>query len=143
MSVNRSKERISWNYPASLQNVEQVCSDIARFLTNYSLSAEDRFAINLLLRESLNNAVIHGCGGNPQLSFSCTVTVSPREGLIVVTDEGLGFNWRKSMNEMPSLYAESGRGLFIYTTYADSIVYNETGNCVTLTRIFNRGEKNG
>jgi serine/threonine-protein kinase RsbW len=143
MTSNQLRKQISWEYPASLSNVEQVCSDCAQFLMGFSLSQKDRFAIHLLLRESINNAVIHGCQHNPLLLFTCKLTLSDHEATIEVHDEGKGFDWRSERNTSPNISSESGRGLYIYSIYADTVEYNEAGNCVMLTRIFNRGEKNG
>jgi serine/threonine-protein kinase RsbW len=140
MSSNQTRRQFSWTYPATLCSVEMVCAHLSQIMVEFSLAKKDQFAMNLLLREALNNAVIHGCRENPLLSFMCNLTITSQTGKIEVTDEGAGFDWRKSNKAPPRAQSESRRGLFIYSNYADSIEYNATGNCVTLTRIFNRGE---
>ena len=134
---------MDWKYPARLKNVEQVCSAALQALEKHALRKEDRFAVELLLREALNNAVIHGCHQNPRLSFSCRLLISDRQVIIEVSDEGPGFDWRRKSGVSPDHSAESGRGLPIYALYAQSTKFNDAGNCVTLTRIFNRGEQHG
>jgi serine/threonine-protein kinase RsbW len=141
MNSSESNDQLSWKYPATLKNVEQVCSAAAQTLEKYSLHKKDLFAIELLLREALNNAVLHGCHQNSLLSFSCRLMISDRELIIEVTDEGTGFNWRGKLEAQPANSDESGRGLSIYAIYANSIKFNESGNCVTLKKIFNQGEK--
>jgi anti-sigma regulatory factor (Ser/Thr protein kinase) len=117
--------------------MEQVCAAIAQELEKSPLQPKDRFAAELLAREALNNAVMHGCHENPQLCFACRLTLSDQEMIIEVSDEGGGFDWRKKMVHTPTCSGESGRGLCIYALYANLITYNDAGNCVTLTRVFN------
>jgi anti-sigma regulatory factor (Ser/Thr protein kinase) len=140
MNSSQKGDQLSWNYPATIKNVEQVCSAVTQILKKYSLHKKDRFAIELLLREALNNAVLHGCDQNPLLSFSCQLKMSVQKAVIEVSNEGVGFDWRGKLESLPSNVKESGRGLSIYAIYADSINFNEAGNCVSLTRIFNKGE---
>jgi anti-sigma regulatory factor (Ser/Thr protein kinase) len=141
MNLSESKFQLSWKYPATLDNVERVCSAAAQSLKKYSFHKKDLFAAELLLREALNNAVLHGCDQNPLLFFSCRLMISGRELIIKVADEGPGFDWRGKLKVQPAHSDESGRGLSIYAIYANSIEFNESGNCVTLTQIFNQGEK--
>lgn len=141
MSISEPKCRWSWKYPASLENVEQVCSAAALSLGKLSFHKKDLFVAELLLREALNNAVLHGCHQNPLQFFSCRLTISGRELIIEVSDEGAGFDWHRKLKDQPANSDESGRGLSIYAVYANSIKFNESGNCVTLTQILNQGEK--
>jgi serine/threonine-protein kinase RsbW len=136
MNKSESKTRLSWKYPATIKNVERVCSAAALASKKFPLRKQDWFATELLLREALNNAVVHGCRNDPSLSFSCRLTISDQKIIIEVSDEGTGFDWRRKSEFQPANSDESGRGLSIYAIYANSIKFNESGNCVTLTQIF-------
>jgi anti-sigma regulatory factor (Ser/Thr protein kinase) len=92
MSSSEMCDEFSWTYPATIKNVEQVCSALTRILKEYPLGKKDRFATELLLREALNNAVLHGCDQNPLLSFSCHLMISDQEATIEVSNEGEGFD---------------------------------------------------
>jgi serine/threonine-protein kinase RsbW len=140
MSSPASGNQFNWKYPATLENVERVCLAARQVLDESSLHKKDRFALELLLREALNNAVIHGCDHNPSLSFSCQLELTDRQVIIEVADDGPGFDWRRRPEAPPDNLAESGRGLSIYALYTNLIKFNPAGNCVTLTRIFNPGE---
>ena len=135
------RRQFDWKFPATLNNVEQVCSGALKVLEKYSLHKKDQFAVELLLREAINNAFMHGCHRDPLLFFSCSLVISEKEVIIAVSDEGTGFDWRRKPESLPKSSCESGRGLCIYSIYANSIIYNDRGNCVTLTRIFNQGDK--
>jgi serine/threonine-protein kinase RsbW len=141
MSTSALKNQFCWKYPATLKNLEQVCASVVQVLEKYDLHHKDRFAIELLLREALNNAVLHGCHQNPHLFFSCSLTISAPTVTIEVCDEGNGFDWRRLTTSTPMNSKISGRGLYIYTIYASTIRFNDSGNCVTMTRICTQGEK--
>ncbi len=136
MTSKENADRLSWTYPATLNYVEQVCLAATTLFEKHMLSKRDRFAIELLLREAVNNAVIHGCSENAQMHFTCQLEISDQKAIIEVADEGPGFNWRKKSQASPSDLEVSGRGLTIFEFYANSIKYNDAGNCVTLTRRF-------
>ena len=142
MNPSTSINQWIWKYPASLENIEQVCSNALQALDEYSLQIKDLFSFELLLRESLNNAVIHGCHENPLLSFSCRLMISEQGLIIEVSDEGPGFDWHGKVEARPASFDEMGRGLLIYDLYANSVRFNESGNCVTLKINFDQGDKN-
>ena len=121
-------------HPAALANVELICAEIDHLTRGMKLETKDSFAIHILVREALNNAVFHGCQEDEHLTFTCDFAVTPTEVRIMVVDEGPGFNWRVEREKTPDISAESGRGLALYAIYADTIQFNEAGNCVTLTR---------
>jgi serine/threonine-protein kinase RsbW len=135
-------QKTQWEFPATLDNVGRVCTAAGAILDQVPLQKKDRFAAELLLREALNNAVLHGCNEDPLLSFSCALTISDEEMVIEVTDQGAGFDWRSELQTLPGILRETGRGLPIYRAYAHSTIFNEAGNCVTLTRILNKKIKN-
>jgi serine/threonine-protein kinase RsbW len=144
--ISECKTKLSWKLPAVLANVDQVCCAAVQAFSQYSVQQKDRFATELLLREALNNAVLHGCQENSLLSFSCSLTISEWGVIIEVSDEGTGFDWHKEPAVPPDdaddiFLNETGRGQLIYAIYANSIQYNDAGNGVSLTRTFNRGEK--
>ncbi|MEI7848078.1 MAG: ATP-binding protein [Chloroflexota bacterium] len=141
MSASAQEDVLEWKYSATLQNVEQVCKAAAPVFEKFTSTKKDRFAVELLLREALNNAVIHGCFENPHLFFICRIEISEREVILTVSDDGPGFDWRKKTEVNPDDSAESGRGLAIFALYSNSTLFNLTGNCVTLKKVFNPGEK--
>jgi serine/threonine-protein kinase RsbW len=142
MNPSASNNQWSWKYPASLDNVEKVCTSALAALEEYSLQIKELFSIELLLRESLNNAVIHGCHENPLLSFSCSLMITDQAVVIEVADEGPGFDWRGKLQAKPVNLDETGRGLLIYDIYANSVKFNESGNCITLKINIDQGDKN-
>lgn len=128
-----------WTTPAILENVDQICAAAEIALNPYHLSQKDRFAIALLMREALNNAVIHGCKKDPTLTISCRLWISEFEVAIEISDCGAGFDWRSPSLRLSEPGSDHGRGMTIYKLYATSISFNQPGNCVTLKRIVEGG----
>ncbi len=126
--------QISWSHPASLVQVDVVCSQALDFLDAHSVPCEDRFAVDLLLHEALTNAVVHGCAMDPKLSVDGWLQLTRSEVVIEVNDPGRGFPWEDAQSDIPEEPVESGRGMAIYRLYATSYQFNSKGNRVTLRR---------
>jgi serine/threonine-protein kinase RsbW len=84
--------------------------------------------------EAVNNAITHGNKSNTQKLVDVEIEFDKNEIKITVTDEGPGFDPKKIPDPtMPeNIEALSGRGVFLMTKLADSIVFNEKGNSVTM-----------
>jgi anti-sigma regulatory factor (Ser/Thr protein kinase) len=90
------------------------------------------FAVELLARESLNNAVIHVDRGFVDKTIRLELHVGRKWIRLQVADDGPGFEWRKARRKHCGLDSESGRGLAIYALYAEQVRFNRCGNQITL-----------
>ena len=88
------------------------------------------FPVELLARECLNNAVMHGGQTSAAIDFS--LSVGRKWIRLQVSDGGPGFNWRKRSRKPADAGATSGRGLQICAAYARRIRFNRAGNQITL-----------
>ncbi len=113
--------------------VDELCRE-ARNLIASAGYPEEIFPVELLLRESLNNAMIHGNGNDGAKWIWAKVRVGAQCILLSVLDEGLGFDCSMPRNRAPDVGATCGRGLFIYTLYANRVFFNGKGNHVCLWR---------
>lgn len=126
--------------PLTLEGVDGFCLQFRSWYTETRYSAEV-FTMELLLRETLANAIAHGGRSGNQESFPgtvlCVLRSSEARLLIAVRDSGSGFNWR-SANRLPNPenLRAGGRGISIYYYYADRVRFNERGNGVTLVKFF-------
>jgi anti-sigma regulatory factor (Ser/Thr protein kinase) len=115
---------------ATADEAEEFCLQFRRRAGD--LGTSFMFLAELLLREALMNAIVHGCGGNRNKQVLCTVRMAPRRVIIAVQDEGEGFDWR-SVPKPPELSLEThGRGIDILRKYASRVRFNNKGNAVTL-----------
>ncbi len=135
--------RLRWKFPAVFKNVEIVCAQAGLAFERYVPAKRDRFALRLLLREALNNAVLHGCKEDPLLNFSCRLEITDEQAVMEISDDGPGFDWHKETTSPTHDNLESGRGLQIYALYAHSTTYNPAGNSIHLIRNFEQGDQHG
>lgn len=119
--------------PATLEAVERFCGEVRRKAAE-RCHDEDRFAIELLLREALANAVLHGANQDASRRVRCVVRIQSGVLEITVADPGQGFDWQTARDGSGGPLASDGRGLDIYRLYATSARFNRKGNRVRLTR---------
>ena len=119
--------------PATLDALEEFFVVFRRRAQNI-LSHADYFAAELLAREALTNAVVHGCHTDPLKHVLCVLRLRGRRLTIAVRDEGEGFDWRAAWDRHGGLFASSGRGIEILRKFAIRVRYNEKGNAVTMIK---------
>jgi anti-sigma regulatory factor (Ser/Thr protein kinase) len=121
-------QRVIPSHPAA---VETVPGELRAFLGCHGVTGAC-FSVELLARECLRNALIHGNGGNRAKWIQVDVHVGRRWIRLQVEDEGAGFDWRRVRRAPPDETATSGRGLVLCTVYAARMAFNGTGNRITL-----------
>ncbi len=139
--TDQNNNIFEWVIGANLAEVDQICNELAIQLIAYDLG-EHFFPIQMLARESLNNAVIHGSSQDASKKILFQLTLDQEQITIFVNDEGSGFDWESKFSEgLPESVQTNGRGLWVYRLFADRIVFNKTGNAVMLTRLIKREQK--
>jgi serine/threonine-protein kinase RsbW len=118
--------------PATLESIDRYCFQFRKW---YARSASLRvFDAELLIREGLNNAVVHGSASDPRKSISCVLRFRPGRLLIGIRDTGPGFDWRALRNQHTDVQEIHSRGLEILKAYASSVRFNSKGNCVVMVK---------
>jgi anti-sigma regulatory factor (Ser/Thr protein kinase) len=123
--------------PATLEALEEFFAEFrrkSRALPDPSIC----FAAELLVREALTNAVLHGSKADPAKQVRCSVRLKGRRLLIAVSDDGAGFDWRAARNKPAGSLDISGRGIGILRRYANWVRYNDRGNAVTMIKRFDK-----
>jgi len=127
------KGALSISFPATLEHVDRVCEKV-KLVSTESGFGHASFAIQLLLRELLDNAVLHGNKADPEKRVKCKMSWNGSDAVkIAVEDEGDGFDWRKRMGKKVSCRSGSGRGIAIMKQYGKEIRFNRKGNKVAIT----------
>jgi anti-sigma regulatory factor (Ser/Thr protein kinase) len=124
---------VARDLPSEPVEVDAFCCEVRRILTESGLSA-DAFPVEMLLRESLNNALIHGNCRDCEKRIRAEVRIGRKWIALKVADEGTGFSPRKAMNALPAPEKTSGRGLAIYFLYANRVSFSSKGNQVSFWR---------
>jgi len=115
------------SFSAELNNIDKAGVVTEDFLASTNINYNS-FDILLVMREALNNAVIHGCHSNVDKSVFYRVKLDRNELAMEVEDEGDGFDWRTILKREPRLDWDHGRGFPILKHYCDRICFNEKGN---------------
>lgn len=114
-----------------MAEAEALCLAI-RHLFHTSGLGQDCFPVELLARECLNNAVIHGNRNDADKSIVLRLWVGREWLRMQVSDQGPGFRWRKARQNKLDATASSGRGLQLCALYAERIRFNRSGSQITL-----------
>jgi anti-sigma regulatory factor (Ser/Thr protein kinase) len=120
--------------PCCPAEIDQFCLRVRSWLAEHCW--QSTFASELLLRESLANAIGHGHGIHAKHKIKCVIRASNSRVLIHVADDGPGFDWRTEIRRLATLAEMSGRGMELYRTYATQIRFSGNGNTITLIRRF-------
>ena len=80
--------------PSRLTAIEPVCEQIRGLLGRRHLE-DVEFAVEILARECLNNAILHGNRGLDNARVNFGMRIGKRLICLRVTDQGPGFDWRR------------------------------------------------
>ena len=128
---HEEKERITAVFSAAFENIDILCGEIGRMIDATGLS-NHLFSLQLVIREAVNNAIVHGSGSDPAKTIKVVFHVGENEVSISVQDQGTGFDWRSQREKVVAPLVTSGRGMELMRTYATELVFNEKGNQVML-----------
>jgi serine/threonine-protein kinase RsbW len=117
-------------------NIDAVCEQTSRYLCSTIKGIDTQlFAINLVIREGLTNAVRHGNAGDPQKKVQFILTCAEQSNIkLVIEDEGDGFDWKKQQSAACIEEEDHGRGIPIMGKYFTRYSYNEKGNILSLEK---------
>jgi serine/threonine-protein kinase RsbW len=121
--------------PATLHAVEEFILEFRR-RSRALLDRAHCFTAELLVREALTNAVVHGCRTDSSKQVRCSLRLKGRRLLIAVEDDGEGFDWRAAGTNPATWLECSGRGIEILRKYSNRVRYNERGNAMTIVKRF-------
>lgn len=119
---------------ATLENIDEAEALVVALLEKRA-EPIDPFALRILLREALLNAVTHGSANDPSKEVHCSLDFDAEGACLRVSDSGPGFAWRECPPEL-ELDGDGGRGLPLMRIYAGSVIFSEKGNAVELRRAY-------
>jgi serine/threonine-protein kinase RsbW len=117
-------------FSANLDMVSSVIDRMMGIVQTMGCAEGKEFEIETSLREALVNAVVHGCGNDPNKKVQCCVACDESKGLlIVVRDPGPGFQ----PDSLPSpilaenIFSSHGRGIFMINQLMDEVNFKRGG----------------
>ncbi len=129
-------QSISITFSSTLENIDRISKEVSGFLNQgFKDLSEHFFAIDLVMREALTNAVRHGNDLDPAKKVKFLLKIDQQKRIqIIVEDQGKGFDWQTAKKFPPGDDDDHGRGLAIMTTYFSSYGYNRKGNRLILEK---------
>jgi len=137
------KMRLRLELPADPNRVSEVVDAIMAVVNAMQCACGHEDEIDLVLREALANAVIHGAGSDPNKKVACCVACEEDHGmLIVVSDPGEGFDLEKVADPLrgENLYSNHGRGIFLINRLMDQVEFKNGGTEIHMRKLL---KKNG
>lgn len=115
---------------------------ILKELERHGFRDPDLFGLKLALEEALTNAVKHGNQSDPQKKVTVRYAVSSEKVVIIVRDEGSGFD----PDAVPDCTAPdrlplpNGRGIMLIRAYMDDVCYRDRGREIVFVKRRTSGE---
>ncbi len=127
---------IHFNFSSTMENIDHVIIGAIDYLySKMDGIKEHAFAINLVLREGLTNAIRHGNGNNPEKLVKLSLDIEENRLIkVAIEDQGDGFDWKSQLKAKLPEDEEHGRGMFIIDSYFNGYSYNDKGNILYLKK---------
>jgi len=122
--------KLSSQFKSTLEEVDLQVSALLNALDEKQISY-DRFSLDLILREALNNAVIHGNQNDPELMIYFSIMLIGNWFHVRIEDQGDGFDYASNMGTVPNSDSERGRGFPIIRHYGEEVMLNAKGNKIS------------
>ncbi len=127
--------------PSHIEAVADAAVAVTDFLRNCGVSEELSFGIEMAVRESVTNAMVHGNQEDESKSVEVILNCHDNELEIEVRDQGEGFDPTDvpDPTNAENLLKTSGRGIFLMRTFMDEIEWRnrpEGGTAVRMTKRF-------
>ena len=127
------RELVLSNDASSVPEARRFVGD---FLRTLPLKEVDAFDILMALNEAVANAHRHAQPRSGRGEIKVGVEIKDNTLLILVSDNGPGFEFRPQMKELPDPFASKGRGFFLMSELMDGVDVRsgKSGTKVYLTR---------
>ena len=130
--------------PSEVKAISPLVERLMRLIEGSHCVAGEEHAVQLALREALNNAVVHGnrLDAHKLVHVRCRCKV--RNGIsLIVADQGQGFDPRTVPDSLTieNLEAEHGRGIRLMKFVMDEVFFQQRGTEVHMCKRLARNER--
>lgn len=131
--ITSDPTRLRIIFNSTLENIDKADTETRKFIEELGLESET-FAVSLVMREGLTNAVKHAHHYDDQKIVTYSITLESQKLIMEIEDQGEGFDWREIQKRPPDMRADHGRGIQIMKQYFNDCSFNEKGNKMTLIK---------
>jgi len=129
--IRSERNSLTISFSSTLENIDRADVETRRFLNEKGLQ-DKMFAVCLVMREGMINAVAHGNCSDPGKRVRYRLTFGEGRLVIEIEDQGDGFDWQAAGKKEPKFDSDHGRGLAIIKRYSTSCAYNSKGNKLSI-----------
>lgn len=129
--------RLDLQFAADVKLLGPVVEQVLQLIQEMECAQEKQFEVELALHEALVNAIVHGCGNDPDKNVQLTVCCDISRGvLMVVRDPGSGFD----VSQIPSpvigdnVFSSRGRGIFLINQLMDEVQFHKQGTEIRMVK---------
>jgi len=123
--------------PSEIGFISPMVEQLMRLIEAWRCVVGNEFAVELALREALNNAVVHGNAMDPNKLVEVRCRCERGKGVwLIVKDHGRGFDPRAVSDPLASagLQAEHGRGIHLMKLMMDEVSFRCAGSEVQMQK---------
>lgn len=136
--VQQKTDRLDIVLSSSMDLIDRADSIVKHVMNDHGLGRLG-FAVRVVMREGLTNAVRHGHHHDPAKLIHFHLAFGKDRLTMVIADQGDGFDWKTAMaratvENSDGTLRDHGRGFLIMGEYFDTWAYNEKGNVLTLVK---------
>ncbi len=119
---------------SDIKNLSLIESKVDELIVQIGITKEEYGRILVATMEAVNNAIVHGNGGDRTKRVNICFAQEDDKLMVQVKDQGVGFNPDSVPDPTSPENIEKlrGRGVFLMKNLADEIDYNENGNEVLM-----------
>jgi serine/threonine-protein kinase RsbW len=135
-------KKITLRLPGELDMLGVVDKVIEGITSNMAFEEDDRDAVAISVIEACSNAIQHGrASETPDAELDVVFHVYDEQLVILVHDNGPGFEPDLDATSAPDLLSPRGRGIFIMRSMMDDVVFDfSNGTMVKLTKKVSKAE---
>lgn len=123
--------------PSTIAAVNRVIARVLRVARAMECAKGELPKVEIALREALNNAIVHGSGGDPKKKVAIFCLCAEDKGMLLVV-ENFGPAFDPSQVPDPTraenIYATHGRGIFLMRRMMDEVRYEKGGRQVLMKK---------
>ena len=127
----RLKVQLDITINADPESISPVVEAVLALAQQMKCAVGKEFEIETAVRESLANAIRHGCGDDRSKRVECCVACDEEHGmLIMVRDPGPGFDLASVPSPImgENVYSNHGRGIYLISELMDEVRFERGGS---------------
>jgi serine/threonine-protein kinase RsbW len=131
------KVQLDITITAHVDSISPVVEAVLALAREMKCAVGKEFEVETAVRESLANAIRHGCGDDSSKRVECCVACDESRGmLIVVRDPGPGFDPAAIASPIvgENIYSTHGRGIYLINQLMDEVRFERGGREIRMRK---------